>query len=385
MPGSVQSTIPRLFLKFLQLGVTSFGGPAMVIYIRRLAVEKERWLEGCQFDDGVALCQMIPGATAMQTAAYVGLSARGVAGAAASFIGFGLPAFGMMFLMASLYVRVYELPAVTAAFAGLGAIIVAIVANATVSFGQRLLQGWRHILVAVAAFGLFKWSGHPFLVIALCGLLGLVLVKPVKHAPHAATAIRPFVRSVLMILAVAAAVLTTLFLIDRQLFSLATVMGRVDLFAFGGGYASVPLMLHEVVRLRHWMDDNTFMNGIVLGQITQGPIVITATFVGVLLRGPLGGTIATLSVFLPSFVLVVAIAPWFNRLRASPVFNRIIEGVLCSFVGLLLSVTVHFFTQITWDVARMLLAGAALTALRLKVDILWVVLTGTAVSIILYH
>src|SRR5258706_2742269 len=177
MSGSSQPTLWRLFLTFLRLGVTAFGGPAMVAYIRQRAVEKEGWMQGRQFDDGVAFCQMIPGATAMQTAAYVGLSTRGVAGAAASFVGFGLPAFGLMLALAAVYVQAHELPAVVAAFKGLGAIIVAIVPNATVSFGLQSLRGWPQVIVAVLAAALFGWGGHPFLVIVLCGVLGLGLIK----------------------------------------------------------------------------------------------------------------------------------------------------------------------------------------------------------------
>lgn len=382
MPGNPQPTVWRLFLTFLRLGVTAFGGPAMVTYIRRRAVEKEQWMEGQQFDDGVALCQMIPGATAMQTAAYVGLSTRGVAGAAVSFFGFGLPAFALMLVLSALYVRAHELPAVVAAFKGLGAIIVAIVANATVSFGQSSLRAWQHILTAALATGLFAWGGHPFLVIVLCALLGLVLIKPAPAISPGMTDSRHYSGPVLLILAGAIAGLVLLFIVDRQLFDLATLMARIDLFAFGGGYASVPLMLHEVVSVRQWLDDATFMNGIVLGQVTPGPIVITATFVGYLLRGLTGSAIATVSVFLPSFVLVVAIALYFNRLRTSATFNKIIAGALCSFVGLLLNVTIHFATQIAWDIPLAALAVAGFVALRLKVDILWVVLAGTVVSVI---
>jgi chromate transporter len=369
-----------LFLTFLRLGSTAFGGPAMVAYIRRETVEQQRWLEPRQFDDGVALCQMIPGATAMQAAAYVGLSTRGVAGAAASFIGFGLPAFVLMLALAALYVRTHELPAVEAAFKGLGAIIVAIVANATWSFGERSARDLRRALIAAAAAALFAWGAHPFLVIAMAALAGLLLTTPTQETGVAGG--NSF-RAALMILGVAAAGFVALFFADRKLFSLAALMFRIDLFAFGGGYASVPLMLHEVVNVHRWLDNATFMNGIVLGQVTPGPIVITATFVGYLVRGLPGAMVATVSVFLPSFLLVVAVTPYFNKLRASPAFNKLIAGALCSFVGLLLNVAIQFATQIDWDVTRVLLAVAAFVALRLKADILWVVLAGTIVSVVL--
>jgi chromate transporter len=172
-----------------------------------------------------------------------------------------------------------------------------------------------------------------------------------------------------------------LFLVQRTLFDLAALMFRIDLFAFGGGFASVPLMFHEIVQVRAWMDGPTFLNGIVLGQVTPGPIVITATFVGYMLHGFWGGLIATLGVFLPSFLMVVGVEPYFDRLRARSYFGKIIGGILCSFVGLLLTVTIRFAWNVQWDVLRILLAGAALVALLWKVDILWVVLIGTIISI----
>jgi chromate transporter len=106
----VLPSLEELFLSFLRLGLTAFGGPSMVAYIRQMAVDKRRWLDADAFDGGVALCQAIPGATAMQTAAYVGLRARAVAGAAASFVGFGLPAFGLMLALSALYARTHAVP-----------------------------------------------------------------------------------------------------------------------------------------------------------------------------------------------------------------------------------------------------------------------------------
>jgi len=153
--------------------------------------------------------------------------------------------------------------------------------------------------------------------------------------------------------------------------------------AFGGGFASVPLMFHEIVEIRGWLDSQTFMNGIVLGQVTPGPIVITATFIGYLLDGVLGGLVATVSIFMPSFALVVGNTPYYERLRRLPLFYKVVDGVLCSFVGFLFTVTIRFALNVHWDWTHFLLALAAFVALRLKVDILWVILLGTLASIIL--
>ena len=358
----------------------------MVAYIRKVTVEQKHWLDAASFNAGVALCQMLPGATAMQVAAYVGLRARGLWGAAASFVGFGLPAFLLMTLLAALYTSMHSLPLVVAAFTGLQALIVAIVGNAALSFGNTTLHHWKHFVIAGAAAALFGLNANPLLVIGLAAVAGLVLI-PLKPQP-APTGSRAMpspstTRPVLLILAAAALILLGLFFVQPVLFTLTTLFMRIDLTAFGGGFASVPLMFHEVVDVRRWLDGPTFMNGIVLGQVTPGPIVITATFIGYLLYGWPGGLLATFGIFFPSFVLVVATAPYLDRLRASVVFNKIIVGVLCSFVGLLVTVTLRFAGNIHWDLPLGLLAGAGLTALLLKVDLLWVVAAGLVASVLL--
>lgn len=387
MSSTLQPSIGELFTSFLRLGITAFGGPSMIAYIRQMAVEKKRWLDAETFGNGVALCQMIPGATAMQTAAYVGLKAQGVIGAAASYVGFGLPAFLLMMVLASLYANNHNLPVVLSAFSGLQAIIIAVIANATLTFGRNTLKDWRAFVIAGVAAALFGLSVNPILVIILAALLGLVFIKRRQPNPDrsVSNAQNPtYTRTLLLMLSVVAIGFLLLFIFSRTFFDLAVLMFRIDLFAFGGGFASVPLMFHEIVEVRHWMDSQTFLNGIALGQVTPGPIVITATFVGFLLAGLLGGIIATIAIFLPSFMLVVTISPYFDRLRTSPYFNKVIGGVLCSFVGLLLTVTIRFALNVHWDLPHILLATAALLALLRKVDILWVVFVGTILSLFMF-
>ena len=370
------------------MGTTAFGGPTMVAYIRRLAVERRVWLTADEFDDGVALCQAIPGATAMQTAAYVGLRARGVGGAAMSFVGFGLPAFALMLALSVMYSRAHGLPVVLSAFSGLRAVIVSLVANAAVSFGRSSLRQWSHFLIAALAAVLFGVGTNPILVIVLAAGAGWGLVRSAGRKPIGVEAPIPLpstIKLAALILGAAAIGLAALALADRQLAALVALMCRIDLFAFGGGFAAVPLIYHEVVSVRHWLTGPTLLDGIVLGQVTPGPIVITATFVGHQLRGLIGGALATVGVFLPSFLMVVVVAPYFDRLRHSPAFTRLIRGVLCSFVGLLLAVTVQLAHNVAWTWVHGLLAAAAFVALRLKVDVLWVVAAGTILSVLLCH
>jgi chromate transporter len=353
------------------LGITSFGGPAMVAYIRRMVVEQKRWLNEASFRDGVALCQTIPGVISMQASAYTGLRVRGVLGALVSFIGFGLPAFSFMMVLSALYARHHSLPAVVSAFSGLRAIIVAIVANAAVSFGRSYLKDWKDAGIAAVAAVMFRMRVSPLLVILSAALLSLILHHRRSSASGQGGAARQagWPRALVPFLVAVAVGFAVLSVAHRGLFQLATLMFRIDLMAFGGGFASVPLMLHEIVDIRSWMSKGTFMDGIVMGQVTPGPVVITSTFVGYWLYGPVGGLVSTVAVLCPSFLLVLGTVPYFDRLRESAGFNLAIEGVLSSFVGLLVSVTISFGGNVTWDVWRIVLASAAFVALLLRVPI----------------
>ncbi len=375
----------ELFFSFLRLGLTAFGGPAMIAYIRVLAVRKKAWLTEESFKHGVAVCQSIPGATAMQVAAYVGLRAGGVFGAVATYVGFGFPAFLLMVALASLYDRAHDLAAVMSAFKGLQVIVIALVANATMSFGRSTIKTRQDLLLGLGVAAFIATHGSPIIAIIVSALLGLILyrketVKQNDHISSTHGSLLKNLRAPLFLTLVLTFGMLVLFCLDRQLFVLSALMVKIDLFAFGGGYASVPLMLHEVVSARHWMDSKTFMDGIALGQVTPGPIVITATFVGYLLAGIPGALIGTISIFTPSLIILTVVVPYFDRLQNNALFQRGLRGVLVSFVGLLLAVTVRFALSVDWGVYQVLIVSAAFLALRLKVDILWVVLIGAAVS-----
>lgn len=383
--GDPRPALTTLFIAFLRLGATAFGGPAMIAYIRKMAVGQRKWLGQEVFQDGVTLCQTIPGATAIQMAAYVGLRTRGVRGALCSYIGFGLPAFLLMLGLSVAYARAHALPGVVSIFSGLQAIIVAILTNAALSFGKNALKSWKSLLIALVAAVLFWLMANPLLIILLSAALGLLL-KDTRPSTGGAPA-EPMRHTFLPLVWLGAAAsvgFALLFLFRRDLFQLAALISRIDLMAFGGGFASIPLMFHEIVEVRSWMDASTFMNGIVLGQFTPGPIVITATFVGYVVGGPLGALVATVAVFLPSFLILVGVAPWFDRVRTLPWVAPALSGILSSFVGLLFTAALRMALQIHWDWPHAALAASALTALLLNLDILWVVLAGAALSAVLF-
>jgi len=383
---SKKPSLVKIFFSFLRLGLTAFGGPAMIAYIKRLTVDREHWIDEESFRDGVSFCQMIPGATAMQTSAYVGLKIRGWVGALASFIGFGMPAFVIMVILAAFYSQTATLPASVAIFRGLQVITVAIIANAAISFGRSSLKKWLHGMIAMIAAGLFFFGVTPILVILLAGLLGLVFVRGEASVPRSKEIVtsHKISYSFIRLIAFAGGIFLLLYLFQRDFFDLALTMTKIDIFAFGGGFTSLPLMFHEVVDVHGWLNSSIFLNGIALGQVTPGPIVITATFVGYLMYGLPGAIVATFGIFVPSFLIVIGLAPYYNEIRDSLHFHRIISGILFSFVGLLVSVTIRFAMGISWDIPSIILLAGTFTALVLGAEILWVVLASIVISYFLF-
>lgn len=376
----------HVFLSFLRLGLTAFGGPATIAHIKELSVERKRWLDEGAFNDGIVLCQSIPGATAMQVAAYVGLTSQRITGALAAYIGFGLPAFVLMLALSIGYAEAHRLAWVVSLFSGLQVIIVALLANATYSFARPALNNYRLALLAVTV-AVFFWKGiSPFLVIIGGGLAGSCLLQqksPLEMLSPRKMGNKTFGPAVTLS-AMALGGLIILYLADQKLFQLVSLMLKIDLFAFGGGFASVPLMLHEIVEVKGWMSSRTFMDGIALGQITPGPIVITSTFVGYLLQGLLGATLATIAIFTPSFLTLILVAPVFARVKSFRYFWGITQGILASFVGLLFFATVKFALDVPWDMVKVLLGVASLAALVRRVDIVYVVLVGSVISLVMF-
>jgi len=355
----------------------------MVGHIRELSTQRNQWLNENDFKNGIALCQSIPGATAIQAAAYVGLRVHGIAGALAAYIGFGLPAFIFMLFLSILYTQFNGLPKFTSLFNGLQVIVVAIIFNATYSFGRNIANNYKNILISLLA-AISLWFGvSPFMVIVGAGILGMALLKVSASSTmvNSKKAIKWDAKQILGLLTTFLICFTGLYFISTILFNLAVVMLKIDIFAFGGGFASLPLMLHEIVINRGWLSSKTFMDGIALGQITPGPIIITATYVGYLVYGIPGALVATIAIFAPSFFMVITVAPFFDRLKNSIYFMRSIEGIFASFVGLLLYVCIKFTMVIPWDILRILLCFVVLTASLRKVNILYIVPIGAAISV----
>ena len=369
-----------IFLVFVRLGATAFGGPAMIPRIEQTVTERG-WLPRQAVRTGIALAQFLPGATVMQVAAFVGYRLRGISGAAVAFVGFVIPASIVMLGLAACYPTLHHSMIGAAVFTGMQAVVAAIIAHAALTFGRRAIGSVGEGAIAAATAAAFLVGLSPALTVVVAAALGaLVLPKtrpstPIDERLNCRAFLFP-----LVLLGLGLAAASLLFAVDTGLFTLMAAMAKVGLFAFGGAYGSLPLMFHEVVELRHWMDPASFLDGFALSQVTPGPILTMATFIGWNVGGLPGAVIATVAIFFPSFVVLTAAVPVLDRLRGHRLTEPAMRGAAASLVGLLAVMTFRFGSLVPWSVPTVAFAVGAFGLLLARINPLWVILGIGAVA-----
>ena len=379
-----------LFTRVLKLGATAYGGPGMISQIKEAAVNRYGWVKEGEFMRGLALCQLIPGATIVQMVTYIGYRVRGIWGALTAAVAFVLPAFIALLALSAIYFEYHSLWFIQALFKGLGAIVVAIILNACITFGRSVLKDWKVVLIAVLSFFAFFLQWNFVLIFVFTAVAGLLLrpkIPQAKAAPSGGTPLQVKRREYLILLLLAALICLALalsYFIDPKITALSLNLSKIGALAFGGGFTAIPLIQYEMVDQYQWLTTKEFVDGIALGQVTPGPILITATFVGYKVANLLGAFMATLGVFSPSFFILVLLIPYHDRLRGVEKVRMMEQGVLGSFIGMLALVLFNFGKTSLVDLPRILMASAAFIAIYKKVRLPYILLTGGLLSIIFW-
>ena len=379
-----------LFTRFLGLGATAYGGPAMISQIKEAAVNRYAWVKEGEFMRGVALCQLIPGATMVQIVTYIGYRVRGIWGGLTAAVAFVLPAFIAILILSAIYFGFHTLWFIQALFKGLGAIVVAIILNACITFGRPILKDWKVVLIAVLSFFGFFFQWNFVLIFVLAAVASLILRPKSPQTKAAAAGSAPFEvkkKEYLIIISLAAFICLALalsYLADPKITSLSLNLSKIGALAFGGGFTAIPLIQYEMVDRFHWLNTKEFLDGIALGQVTPGPILITATFVGYKISGLVGAFMATLGIFFPSFFILVLLIPYHDRLRGVEKVRMMEQGVLGSFIGMLALVLFNFGRTSLVDIPRILMAAAAFFAIYKKISLPYILLAGGVLSILIY-
>jgi chromate transporter len=383
-----------IFSRFFKLGATAYGGPGMISQIKETAVNRYGWVKEGDFMRGVALCQLIPGATMVQIVTYIGYRARGVWGALTASVAFVLPAFIALLILSAIYFKFQTLWFIQALFKGLGAIVVAIILNACITFGKSVLKDWKAVLIAALSFFAFLFQWNFVLIFVLAAVAGFVL-RPKTPQTKATTSGStpggaPFEvtkKEYLIVAFLAALICLALglsYLVDPKITILSLNLSKIGALAFGGGFTAIPLIQYEMVDRFHWLSTKEFLDGIALGQVTPGPILITATFVGYKVSNFLGAFMATIGVFFPSFFILVLLIPYHDRLRGVEKVRMMEQGILGSFIGMLALVLYNFGSTSLVDIPRILMAAAAFFAIYKKISLPYILLAGGILSILVF-
>ncbi|MFA6076227.1 MAG: chromate efflux transporter [Negativicutes bacterium] len=338
-----------LFKLFLCIGATGFGGVAMLPVIRAKLVDQKKYLSGEQYDYGIALAQMLPGPTIVQVAAFTGYSLYGYVGGLLCSLGIFAPAAIMMYILTVLYFAFQNAAIIAHIVAGMSAVIIVIVLQATCNAARTSLTIPRDYVLAIIGFTLFFLKQNAVMILILSAILGMLFCRNRKPLEKTTRITHYPLWQIILMFIVTVAIFATTFLINPQLGKLAYYMTKTSFLAFGGGYAAIPIFIHDVVNSEHWQTLQQFMVGIMLGQITPGPVIVTATYIGYDLLGSWGALIATFFVFAPAYLLAMFVTPVFNKLINNKYFFRAVLGILCAFPGMLLSVSVTMLTELQYS------------------------------------
>jgi chromate transporter len=338
----------QVFLVFLKLGFTAFGGPvAHIAFFREEFVVRKRWMTESDYAEIVALCHFLPGPASSQVGLTIGLSRGGYLGSLAAWLGFTMPSAILLLFLAlgySNYGDVISLGLLT----GLKIVTVAVVAQAVWGMSKSIcIDNTRITMMLLSAVGvlLFQSVYTPLGVMALAGIVGVWLFKPTLDLSESGLAfsISSFSGALwffVFILFLFGLPIIQLF-VDQPIVDVVSAFFRSGSLVFGGGHVVLPLLEAEMVKTG-WVTKDAFLAGYGATQAVPGPLFTFAAFLGGILNGPisgvLGALVALLSIFLPSFLLVYSVLPFWKSLRVKPRIRAALAGINSSVVGILFAV-----------------------------------------------
>ena len=329
MDDATNATAPcalrDLLLYFLRLGTFGFGGPiALAGHMQHDLVETRRWISPQDYREGLALAQLSPGPLAAQLAMYLGWVKFGRLGCTLVAAAFILPSFAMVVVLSGLYLRFGGLSWMQAAFYGVGAAVIAIVARSAWKLARTTVGKDRLLLLICAASALITaWTETEYLPVFLgAGVVALGAQRLRRQATVASVA------------APLAWIFSGLHGPGQgELLRLAWYFTEAGAFVFGSGLAIVPFLHGGVVDRFHWLTERQFLDAVAVAMITPGPVVITVAFIGFLVAGAAGGIVASVGVFLPPYLVVLALAPSVRKWAADDRVRAFVGGVTAAAAG----------------------------------------------------
>jgi chromate transporter len=381
------SVLAEVFWLFLRLGFTAFGGPAAhIAMMHEEVVRRRQWVSEERFIDLVGVTNLIPGPSSTELAIYLGYLRAGWLGLVVAGVCFIGPAMLIVLALAWAYVMYGALPQIGWLFYGIQPVVVAIIAQAIFKLGRTVFRGPIAVsLSLVVLIGYFLGINVLLLLFGGAVLYGLLrlLISRLRAGPSVSSIAFPFLLAdlsaslgLLRSGVIAAAAPVSLGLVFLTFLKLGSVV-------YGSGYTLLAFLRTDLVQQLHWLTDKQLLDAISIGQFTPGPVFTTATFIGYLIGGWKAALLATLAMFLPSFVLIALIHPLASRLRQARWTSTLLDGVNAAALALMTGVLVQLGQQTLRDVFTWMIAVLAFVILlRFQWNSVWLILAGALIGML---
>lgn len=406
MPVSEQNvSLWFLFKTFLGIGSISFGGfMALISVIETRIVKQRKLMQHTEMLDAISLANLLPGPQAVNVVAYVGYRLKGPLGAVTSAVAVLIPAFVLILGLSYFYFKYGEIVSIKKIFQGFIPAVTAIVFVVALRLAEKTIKGWREFSLFLLSCTIMMLSPLQYKVYATLGIVlgfgfvGYWLFKNQEKAKTHQIEQRPFSPTKLIAVIVSLAALVALWFMPlplekNSLVLLALTFASMSLMLFGGGYVFIPIIGSVVVLQYGWVTQQEFTDGIAMGQITPGPILISAAFIGFKAHGWLGALLATVAIYTPPAILMVTTSHALSYIQRSTVMQAAMHGIHCGVIGLIAVASLillkasypewPFSINQAWP-STLILVGSLFALIRLKLDILWVILASGLLGYLLY-
>jgi len=373
--NSKNEQVKEVLSLFLRLGITAFGGPAAHIGMMHDEVVKRRqWLDEQEFLDLLGATNLIPGPNSTEMAIHISYKRAGWRGLILGGISFILPAMLIVLGLAWLYVQYGSYPQAEWLLYGIKPVVIAIVLQALLGLGKKAIKDWV-TGIFVAGVMILYWLGLNEIVLLFGGGLVLFLIKRIKNINSTQLAGVILPGGILSVIpqAISAVQLPVLFFTFLKIGSIL----------YGSGYVLLAFLRSDFVVHLGWLTDQQLIDAIAIGQVTPGPVFTTATFIGYLVAGVPGALLATLGIFLPSFIFVALSSPLVPKLRNSKTFGVLLDGVNAVSLGLMAAVLVQLGRSSLIDPLTIIIGIiSAILLIRFRVNSTWLILGGGILGLV---
>lgn len=354
---SEKPTLQYLFLKFLKIGSTAFGGfMALISIVQKELVEKKKMIKDEEILDGISIATVLPGPIAVNVITYLGYRLKGVKGGLLSMLAVTLPSFFLILGLSIAYFEYGNIAQFQRFFSGVLPAVAAIILSVAFNMTRKNVKDYKQYILAIIAFMLVVFVGGFYITLSLVlagGIAGLLLFRNSEiikgNYPRTISIINIIKTGIrenwkwmviiltLIILFISISFLPESFLPEnlKLLHKLFMTLSGVSITLFGGGYVFIPMLQELVVDNLGWLTDQEFIDGIAMGQITPGPIMISATFIGYKVAGIPGAILATIAIFLPPGILIMICSRFISYFKDSAILKAIFKGIHPVVIGMI--------------------------------------------------